>query len=320
MAAFDPSFLKASGMAVLAVPVWEIGAAATLIAALCGLAIYRSRFGRASVTVATVGFVLMAIGGAVLFIGHSSVNENSAERRALTTRAANLAAQSLVPGSPLACLEGDLGDVIETACERIVFARPQAVAGGVVYTGARISLIADTLDYARRVDPAFAGTLIGVRRAIELDRYGIAAQVLATRDGCSADQCPFFALVRDPSTLKANLRARAFDTYVARYAPGWTAEEKPSVPHKPAEPAPAPQASVVEPPTPHAVVDSKYKFPSAASIPPVSIMNAEPPLPPGVRAAAGPNDGSEQNPAPPVEKLPIPPKRPQSQAAAPPAQ
>ena len=79
----------------------------------------------------------------------------------------------------------------------------------------------------------------------------------------------------------------------------------------------APVASAPEQPAPSGQpVSSKYDFPSAASIPPVSIMNAEPPLP---KAAA---DAAAAQPKPKAEgeaAVPVPPKRPQAQAATPPA-
>ena len=51
-----------------------------------------------------------------------------------------------------------------------------------------------------------------------------------------------------------------------------------------------------------------YDYPSAASIPPVSIMNAEPPLP---KEAAAPADEK------PTGSIPAPPKSPQNRTAKP---
>ena len=83
-------------------------------------------------------------------------------------------------------------------------------------------------------DAGFAERLSGVQRAVELDRFGIAAHVLATRDGCTAERCPTFALLRDTGALKANLRVRAYSEYVARHASAWNtgspaAEKQPPV-------------------------------------------------------------------------------------------
>ena len=66
-----------------------------------------------------------------------------------------------------------------------------------------------------------------------------------------------------------------FDQYVSRYAADWTYSESAPLLEKQAPAVPV--ASVPEPLAPaKAPVPSRYEFPSAASIPPVSIMNAEP--------------------------------------------
>ena len=70
----------------------------------------------------------------------------------------------------------------------------------------------------------------GARRAIELDRYGIAAHVLAMRDGCTAEQCVAFVWLRDVTVLKANLKAQVYDQYVSRYAAAWNAEAEKQTP------------------------------------------------------------------------------------------
>jgi hypothetical protein len=181
--------------------------------------------------------------------------------------------------------------------------------------------------------------LASTRRAVALDRYGIAAHVLATRDGCTASKCAAFALVDDPGVLKANLRAQVFDQYVSRYAAGWNAQAPPAEKPPPAVsavlPAAPPVAGIASPATgttPTAAVKpgEPWDFPSAASIPPVSIMNSEPP-PKGADASAkvesnkpqlkGSTAPSQAGPAaqaaPPMP--PVPPKRPQSQAAPSPA-
>ncbi len=164
------------------------------------------------------------------------------------------------------------------------------------------------------------GAFAAARRSIELDRYGIAAHVLSERDGCTPDKCPAFTLLRDTAAIKANLRAHAFDKYVARYVDAWNKTEPKPAPVAAVPPAGAPALASMPGPA-KAPVSSKYDFPSAASIPPVSIMNAEPPLPkepvnePAAAAAAPP---AEEKPA--IEpKPPVPPKRRQKQAAEPPA-
>ena len=83
-------------------------------------------------------------------------DERAAERRALAQRDAELTAQALAPGSALACLDAAAGEAVENACEKTVFAGPQATAAAVAYMAARLTLLADGLAFARRSDPDFA--------------------------------------------------------------------------------------------------------------------------------------------------------------------
>ena len=189
---------------------------------------------------------------------------------------------------------------MENACEKTVFAGPQSTAAAVAYMAARLTLLADGLAFARHGDPDFAAALAGLRRAIELDRFGVAAHVLAVRDGCTAERCAAFALLGDANVIKANLKAQVFDQYVSRYAADWDKIARRS-PVKPTAPAPR-CASAMRPSAPAKTpVPDKYDFPSAASIPPVSIMNAEPPLPKeatDAQAAQPPRRRRRRAPAP----------------------
>jgi hypothetical protein len=258
--------------------------------------------------------VALALGAAAVFVlfDSATVAERAAERRALLARDAELNRMALAPGSALACLDAGAGETVENACEKLVFASPQSAAAAVGYMDARLKLLADAEEAGALAE------LAATRRAVALDRYGVAAHVLAQRDGCTAEKCVAFALVEDASALKANLKAEVFDQYVSRYAANWNA---PPPPPKPpavsALPAPPAVARSVLGMTPTAAVKpgEHWDFPSAASIPPVSIMNSEPPLPKGADAQAQ----AANAPAAAAEaKPPKPPKRPAPQAAAPP--
>jgi hypothetical protein len=252
-----------------------------------------------------------------------SVDQRAAERRALAERSELLNASALTPGSALACLGGGAGEAAETACEAAVFASPQSTAAAVAYIGARLTLLAD----ARARDVGAATMFAASRRAIELDRFGIAAHVLTWRDGCTAAKCAAFAWLGDTNVLKANMKAQVFDQYVSRHSPAWNAPT--------AAPKAAPAVSQTQPETkataatPHAAeptapdskpgeqaahpLSGKYDFPSAASIPPVSIMNAEPALPKAAsEAQAAQSNNAEAKPAG-GDAVPVPPKRPQAQ-------
>ena len=251
--------------------------------------------------------VLTGLAG-VSILARLAQDERGAERRVLAQRSAELTAQTLAPGSTLAYLDGAAGEAVEGACEKTVFAGPQSTAAAVAYMAARLTLLADGLAFARHGDADFPAALAGLRRAIELDRFGIAAHVLAVRDGCTAERCAIFALLSDANVIKSNLKAQVFNQYVSRYAADWnkfvpTAEKQ----------APVASASDFIAPS-KTPLGSKYFFPSAASIPPVSIMNSEPMLPKQATDAQ-----AAQPPAPPAGQgnapAPAPPKKPQTPAA-----
>jgi hypothetical protein len=258
--------------------------------------------------------ILVAAFAVYAVLGRMTVNEQAAERRALLARDAELTGRALAPGSPLGCLTGGAGDTLENACEKAVFADASSAAAALAFTAARLVLLQDAAALAQRGADGVTSALTGVRRAIELDRFGLAAYVLADRDGCTPERCAAFALVKETGALKANLKARVFDQYVARHAPRW---ERP-VPAADAVPQAAAPPQQVTPPVASAApppagrpVDSKWQFPSAASIPAVSIMTAEP-----ARPKEGSKDAAEAQAAQPMgegETVPVPPKRPQAQ-------
>ena len=277
-----------------------------------------------AIAVAVIGGGALA---AVAVMDRMAASERAAERRALLQRNAELNASAVAPGSVLACLDGDAGETVENACEKAIFASPQSTAGAVSYTAARLALLGDVQALSQQspaqselsVLDAFAAP----RRAIELDRFGLAAQVLATRYGCTADQCAAFAWLRDTAAVKGNLRAQAFNSYVAHYTAAWNKTE-PAEKSTPVAslPVPPPETPVIPGVPSGKPLSSKYDFPSAASIPAVSIMNAEPPPPkaPPSDAQTGPKADPKAEPKPEGDAaIPVPPKRPQTQAVQPPA-
>jgi hypothetical protein len=287
----------------LTLPAWVVGGAAALIIAVAIFALSRAGASVAGAIV-RVTFVLAACAAVFVFLQQNAMRDRLAERRALDQRAAELAARVIAPGSPLACLDAVAGDAVETACEKAVFASPASVAAAVSYVTARLALLSDAVDYARRSGGGYERTLATLRVSIETDRYGMVAHVLSVRDSCTPLLCDSYVLLHDPDRVQANLRDRLFDRYVERYTAEWARAQTTPVAEAPANytTASAPPAAQAAPAAPAATaaVPSKYDFPSAASIPPVSIMTPEPGVP------------SETKPAPATAPAAAPaaPKRP----------
>jgi len=297
-----------------ALPVWAAGAAVALFIVIGVLTLTRAGASLAGTLVRLLA-VVICLAAAWLFLDRTESQQRSAERRALDHRAADLTARALASGSALACLDAVAGDAVETACERAVFATPESTAAAVSYVSARLLLLADGSDFARRSGGNYEGALTNLRMALETDRFGIVAHVLSVRDSCTPLLCDSYALLHDAGRVQANLREGVFGRHVERYATEWSARnQKPGPPL--AEGAGNPLVTGSTSATPPASapasaatpVSSKYDFPSAASIPPVSIMNPEPGMPADTKA-----EKPESKPA----NAPTPPRRPQQAASRP---
>ncbi len=315
MSTINSMFVEGVLSTPLVLPAPVAGALAALFFVMVVLAIRRATQGQAFRIVVPVLAIAVAVAAVFGLLDRLTRSERAAEERALLERNSQLSLSAASSGSVLSCLDGLAGEEIENACEKSVFADPQSAARAVSYISARLSLLADAAAVAGRGGPVVLGALAPTRRAVELDRFGIAAHVLAMRDGCTAEKCSAFALLHDATTLKANFKARAFDAYVARYVTAWgKGEAAPENAPQASSPGTVPVASAPEPLSPAHPLDSRYDFPSSASIPPVSIMNSEPPAP---KEPAGPQSAhaTEKTGTTP----PVPPKRPQAQAASPPA-
>lgn len=248
----------------LALPIWVAFMLAALFAGLSVVATLRAGTRRTIMAIVQYSFFALALLLAWTWFERVTWRDRADERRALESRMTELTTRALVPGSALACLDASAGEAIENACERAIFATPESAAAAVAYTSARLQLLSDAMDFANRGDGTYEIAVVGLRRAVEIDRFGLTAQVLAMRDGCTDEKCDALALLRDPSRVLANLRDKTFETYIGRNVGEWMARN-PGTPGVAAAPF-----------SPRAASRSTINFPSAASIPAVSIMNNEP--------------------------------------------
>ncbi len=256
-----PGLDLASG--TFTVPLWVVGVVAALLVALIVIAVVRSGLNDLGSLVFRAAVIVIAVVFGWTYLNRSAERDRAEERRALDQRSAELVSRATAPGSAIACLEATNTETVEGACERLVFAGPETVAAATAYIGARLTLLAEAHEYTARRDQGYESSIAGLRRTIGADRYGLVSQVLAMRDGCTADACDAFGLVYDDKKLRANLKDRLFDATVGRYSVGWPTRTRPL--------ASSTSSGPVTPPGPN------VNFPSSASIPPVSIMNNEPP-------------------------------------------
>jgi hypothetical protein len=292
-----PGFDQATGMLMLP---WWVGAA---VAAFLVVVIVVAMARRAASLVSGLGMIaglalIVALAGT--FVTRSVERERADERRALAARAQELTVLAMTPGSALACLDAVAGEGIELACEKALFESPQAVSAAASYVASRLALLSDGVDYAVRANTSYETVLPGVRRALEADRYGFVAHVLAMSYGCSPDTCEALVLFRDPARITANLKDKTFDGYVTRYA-GGSATPQAERRSRPLGP-PVASSGGASP------VPPGFEVPSASSIPPVSIMTPE--------AGGQPSSGTTSE----ATAVPPSPRRAPQQRPARPAQ
>ena len=279
-------------------PLWT--AAALLVLLLVVSIIAARRYGFFPSVAALVGVVALVViaFSAWNFADHTILQQRTAEREALNVRALQLTAAAMAPGSPLACLDGGAGEAVNAACEASILRTPETVAAATVYVEAKLHLLADSLNYVHRADRLYYDALIPLRSSLEADRYGIVAHVLMARHGCTAEACSVFGwLLLDPGAVKANMAARKLENNIARYAAGWSGQGNLAASAVVAPPFSPPIGATMSSMPGSRLID----FPSAASIPPISIMTPPDPPPAGAengmrRAPAGTTRSATPNP------------------------
>jgi hypothetical protein len=272
-------------------------AAAALLIGIIGALVF-PRNAQAKASRAFLILLVAALAGALswAYFEAAATRGQDAERRSLQERAGRLSEQSLQPGSPLACLDALAGETVQAACERAIFATPASVATATSYVAAQFTLLAEMTDYAESGGTGIDDTLLPVRRALEADPFGFLAYVLVMREGCTSEHCPAFVLLRDPSHVRTNIIAQTLQHYVDHYREVWAKSPEAVV----ADTTETGPAGLDPSGTGKRKVSVNIDFPTAASIPPVSIMNPEPkadrPAANNSEAARGRAPGAQADP------------------------
>lgn len=294
-----------------AFPMWMTLAAAGFFGLILLTTLLRAERSVANGALSVITLLAIAIAVAATVRVYGPVGQGSPiEARAQAAVTASLSA--------LSCLDDLAGDLVAAGCEKALFGSPDAAAAAVSYTAARIDRLTELGD-AATAEKSLTLDMKVLRKSLEHDRYGLVAQVLVARDGCTQFDCAAFRSLTDQQRVAANMDAHLYDTLVARYAPSWYAPAA----------APAMQGSgalAALPPSMPTGKPTNAEFPSASSTPPVSIMNPEPPTAatrqaPAANAAPAPRTPAPASaqaaaPAAPAAKKPPAPKA--ARAPAPP--
>ncbi|MBR0716119.1 hypothetical protein [Bradyrhizobium liaoningense] len=290
-------------------PMWLTLAAAGFFGLIVLFTLLRAEKSVANGALAVI--TLLAVGIAVA----ATIRFYEPEGRAAPNEAARAQPVTMAALPALSCIDDLAGDIVLLACEKALFGSSDAVAAAVSYAAAQISRLTAVGDVAS-ANKAMTPELKALRRAVEHDRYGLVAQVLATRDNCTPSDCAAFLSVTDRAQIVANMDAHVFEGLVARYAPAWNA---------PVAQAP-PGALAALPPSLPTGKPTNAEFPSASSTPPVSIMSPEPAISAAKPAPAAPASAPAPRPAaaaaqatapPPAAKKQPAPKAARAPAAAP---
>jgi len=112
---------------LVSLPVWVVVAGAAFVLLLCVLTLLRAGpEGRSASMLALLLIIVLA--GWWWGRDYVVARDRAAEQRALDTRAFELAARAFAPGSALGCLDAIAGEALAGACEKALFATPEATA------------------------------------------------------------------------------------------------------------------------------------------------------------------------------------------------
>jgi hypothetical protein len=284
------------GIGISALRLWlAAGSSALLAAGLIAVSVWTNAAASVSPALRAAVLALAALLGASVMWALVGGADRSRTLQALQLRAQDLAMRTFAPGSALACLDTTTSDDVAAACESALFASPASVATATSYVAERFALLTDMVAFAARAGIAVDSIASPLRRSLEADRFGFLGHVLAQRHGCTDESCPALRVLHDSKRVSAHIREAVLVHYVDRYITAWTKGADTPV----AALGTARTVAEAQAPTeaPHKVVN--MDFPSAASIPAVSIMTPEPsgPVIPGVAAAAAANPNHNSGPS-----------------------
>jgi len=284
-----------------AFPMWLTLAAAGFFGLLLLITLLRAEKSVANGALTVITLLAVGVAVAATIRGYGPL--------ALETPAANRSLPEMSAVSPaMSCADDLAGDAVLTACEKVLFGSAEQVAAAVSHTASQLDRLIALGDVAV-AERSMTPELKTLRRTLERDRFGLVAQVLLARDHCTPSECAAFRVLTDNRQILVNMDNHLYDVLVARYAPSWNAPPAAGVPI-------AAFGSSIPTGRP-----TNADFPSSSSIPPVSIMTAEPGTgskPSGERQASPAANAQAARPAQEPAKPASPPVKKQAAQKPPP--
>jgi hypothetical protein len=173
----------------------------------------------------------------------------------------------------LVCVENSTADLVDANCEKLIYLRVNTLLSIVAHVEARLDLLRDAYAAAQR-DTSLGPLVERLRIPLELDRWGIVAQLLMMRDSCQPGRCRVSYLFRDFSKIEEHMRQRTFEKAYVKLS---ITPVMPSQAPNPALPPSSGRGSPVPP---------NFPLPGPESMPAVNIMSPEPAVKPAPPAAA----------------------------------
>ncbi len=275
-----------------AFPVWVTLIVAGFAVLVLLVALMRAEHSAAGATLAVIALLAILVAAVTVLRGGSESDGHGPMAAAAPQPAA-----AALPA--LACLDELAGDTVQAACERALFGAPDHAAAAVSYVAAQIDRLTE------RAGAAATAETRALRNALQRDRYGLAAHVLATRDGCTPSTCAAFRVLTDTSRIVANMNGRAYEALIGRHMLTWPSVAAASSAAE-GSAAAAAAATAGLPPSVPTGRPTTIDFPTSDSIPPISIMSGEPTQAAPQTAPAAPPAARVQapqpRPAPPAAK------------------
>ncbi|MGA2057137.1 MAG: hypothetical protein ABSG88_17710 [Bradyrhizobium sp.] len=240
-----------------AFPMWLTVATAGFFAVIVLITLFRAEKSVANGALTIITLLAVGVALAATTRGLGSGGSGATE----DSRSSSVATASL---PALACVDDLAGDLVLSACERAVFGSPEATAAALSYAARQITRLTSLGDVAA-ANKNMTPELEALRRAVEHDRYGLMAEVLAVREHCTPTNCAAFRSLTDSRQVSANISEQTYEGLIGRHSIGWNAPAASLVP---------PVAALI--PGVPTGKPTNAEFPSAASTPPVSIMTPEP--------------------------------------------
>jgi hypothetical protein len=241
----------------MAFPMWLTLAAAGFFAVIVLITLLRAEKSVANGALTVITLLAVGISVAATIRGFGSSGPGmSAETRS---------SQPMIAALPaLSCVDDLAGEAVLTSCEKALFGSAESAAAAISYAASQITRLTAFGDVTA-ANENMTPELQALRHAVEHDRYGLMAYVLAVRDHCTPSDCAAFQALTDRRQIVVNMDERVYDGLISRYAATWNA---------PPAPGATPVAALV--PGVPTGKPTNADFPSAASTPPVSIMMPEP--------------------------------------------